>query len=145
MRIPKRDVGGWLNEIIGRCTASRTKRLMRGAMYRNVYLTGAPGCGLGGRKHLVESLLRCRLGNLTRLLNKSRGLEPGILRHIGHQLVQVSRDFEDFGVLLRPHRDGADSLVDQLPGGLDFLHSRRDIARLSLWPKGWSGIRLCLR
>lgn len=40
MRIPRRDVGGWVCEVIARCDASRTKRLMRGAMYRNVYLTG---------------------------------------------------------------------------------------------------------
>lgn len=40
MRIPKRDAGEWAQEVIGRCIASRTKRLMRGAAYRNVYLTG---------------------------------------------------------------------------------------------------------
>ena len=40
MRIPRRDVGSFVAEVIERCTASRTKRLMRGSMYRNVYLTG---------------------------------------------------------------------------------------------------------
>lgn len=40
MRIPKRDSGAFVNEVIARCLASRTRRLMRGAAYRNVYLTG---------------------------------------------------------------------------------------------------------
>lgn len=40
MRIPKRDTGSWCMEVIARCQASRTRRLMRGAAYRNVYLTG---------------------------------------------------------------------------------------------------------
>jgi len=42
VRLPNRDLGGFAGEVISRCTASQTKRLMRGAMYRNLFLTGDP-------------------------------------------------------------------------------------------------------
>ncbi len=41
MRLPKRDLGGFAREIIGRCTASQTARLTRGSVYRNLFLTGS--------------------------------------------------------------------------------------------------------
>lgn len=41
MRIPKRNVAGFVKEIVDQCSASRNDRLQRGAMYRNMYLTGS--------------------------------------------------------------------------------------------------------
>lgn len=40
MKIPKRNVAGFASDIIKQCSASRADRLQRGAMYRNMYLTG---------------------------------------------------------------------------------------------------------
>jgi hypothetical protein len=40
MKIPKKNIGKWAAEIIGYCLSSRTERIQRGAMYRNLYLTG---------------------------------------------------------------------------------------------------------
>lgn len=42
MKVPSRDIGGFAREVISRCTASQSKRLMRGSVYRNVFLTGDP-------------------------------------------------------------------------------------------------------
>lgn len=42
MKIPGRDIGGFAREVVARCTASQTKRLMRGAVYRSLFLTGDP-------------------------------------------------------------------------------------------------------
>lgn len=39
-KIPKRRIGGWAKELIDTCSASRQDRIQRGAMYRNLYLTG---------------------------------------------------------------------------------------------------------
>jgi hypothetical protein len=41
MRIPKKNVAGFANEIVQQCSASRNDRLQRGAMYRNLYLAGS--------------------------------------------------------------------------------------------------------
>lgn len=39
-KIPKRRIGFWAKELIDTCSASRQERIQRGAMYRNLYLTG---------------------------------------------------------------------------------------------------------
>ncbi len=39
-KIPKRRIGWWAQELIDTCSASRMERIQRGAMYRNLYLTG---------------------------------------------------------------------------------------------------------
>lgn len=41
MKIPSRNVDKWAAEIIGVCSASRDERINRGAVYRNLYLTGS--------------------------------------------------------------------------------------------------------
>ena len=41
MRIPTTRVSEWCAELIGKCSSSRTERINRGAMYRNMYLTGS--------------------------------------------------------------------------------------------------------
>lgn len=41
MRIPQRNLAGWCGEIISTCSASRKDRIQRGAMFRNLYLTGS--------------------------------------------------------------------------------------------------------
>lgn len=40
MRIPSKNVGFFAKEVFDRCTASKTDRLQRGAMFRSLYLTG---------------------------------------------------------------------------------------------------------
>lgn len=40
MKIPSKDIAKWASNIIDKCYASRDERVQRGAMYRNVYLTG---------------------------------------------------------------------------------------------------------
>lgn len=40
LKIPKRKVGGWSQEIISSCSASQKSRLQRGAVFRNLYLSG---------------------------------------------------------------------------------------------------------
>lgn len=40
MYVPKKNTAGWAHEIISQCIVSRNERLQRGAMYRNIYLTG---------------------------------------------------------------------------------------------------------
>ena len=40
MKIPSKGVAGWAAEIIGQCAESRDERVNRGALYRNIYLTG---------------------------------------------------------------------------------------------------------
>ena len=40
MRIPSKNVGGWASEIYSHCTASKVQRQQRGAIFRNLYLTG---------------------------------------------------------------------------------------------------------
>ena len=42
MKVPSRDIGGFAREVIARCTASQTQRLLRGAAYRSLFLTGDP-------------------------------------------------------------------------------------------------------
>lgn len=41
MRIPSKNLGAFAHEIYSACTASRSNRLQRGAMFRNLYLTGS--------------------------------------------------------------------------------------------------------
>lgn len=41
MKIPSRNVVGWAHEVVSQCLVSRDARIQRGAMYRNVYLTGS--------------------------------------------------------------------------------------------------------
>lgn len=43
MRIPKRNIGPWASEIISQCSSSLVDRIQRGAVYRQVYLTGDDG------------------------------------------------------------------------------------------------------
>lgn len=43
MRIPDRNLAGWSSEVVAQCLASRDQRIQRGAMYRNLYLTGDAG------------------------------------------------------------------------------------------------------
>ena len=40
MKIPSKNVAQWCADIIGKCSASRGDRIQRGAVYRNIYLTG---------------------------------------------------------------------------------------------------------
>lgn len=40
MRLPSRNIGGWSQDIIKQCMASRDLRIQRGSLYRNIYLTG---------------------------------------------------------------------------------------------------------
>lgn len=40
MHIPSKNLGKFARELIDRCEVSRTERLMRGAVYKNLYLTG---------------------------------------------------------------------------------------------------------
>jgi hypothetical protein len=40
MKVPQRKIGSWAKEIIDMCYASRSERIQRGALYRNLYLTG---------------------------------------------------------------------------------------------------------
>ena len=41
MKIPSTNAAGWASEIIGQCAESRDERIQRGALYRNIYLTGS--------------------------------------------------------------------------------------------------------
>lgn len=41
MRIPDKDVGKWAQQIVLQCSESRASRIDRGAMYKNVYLSGS--------------------------------------------------------------------------------------------------------
>jgi hypothetical protein len=38
--IPKRKIGGWINEIVETCMPDIEERIQRGALYRNLFLTG---------------------------------------------------------------------------------------------------------
>lgn len=40
MRVPNKNLAQWCGEIIKTCSASRKDRIQRGAMFRNLYLTG---------------------------------------------------------------------------------------------------------
>lgn len=42
MHVPKRDIGAFAREKIALCQASRGKRLQRGSLFRNLFLTGDP-------------------------------------------------------------------------------------------------------
>ena len=41
MKIPSTGVEKWAANLISQCCASRDERVQRGAMYRNMYLTGS--------------------------------------------------------------------------------------------------------
>ena len=41
MRIPDSGVEKWAQGVIDQCSASRSTRIDRGAMYKNIYLTGS--------------------------------------------------------------------------------------------------------
>lgn len=41
MQIPQNNVAKWAADIVGKCASSRDERVQRGAMYRNMYLTGS--------------------------------------------------------------------------------------------------------
>lgn len=41
MRIPDKDVGKWAQNIVSQCSESRASRIDRGAMYKNIYLSGS--------------------------------------------------------------------------------------------------------
>src|SRR5260221_1769183 len=41
LRLPKRSIGGWSQEIISECSASQKDRIQRGAVLRNLFLTGS--------------------------------------------------------------------------------------------------------
>lgn len=40
MKIPSKNVEGWASDVVDQCAASRDERINRGALYRNMYLTG---------------------------------------------------------------------------------------------------------
>lgn len=40
MRIPRKDIAGFAKDLVDQCSSSRNERVQRGAMYRNLYLTG---------------------------------------------------------------------------------------------------------
>src|SRR5208282_2984962 len=40
MKVPSRGIGNWAKEIIDCCSVSTKDRIQRGAMYKNLYLTG---------------------------------------------------------------------------------------------------------
>ena len=42
MFIPQRNIPSWATELVHACTADLDERIQRGAMYRNLYLTGDP-------------------------------------------------------------------------------------------------------
>lgn len=41
MKLPSKNVGGWAAEVIQQCSSSQKDRIQRGALYRNLYLTGS--------------------------------------------------------------------------------------------------------
>lgn len=41
MRIPSSRIGNWAAEVFSQCTASKVMRAQRGAVFRNIYLTGS--------------------------------------------------------------------------------------------------------
>ena len=41
MRIPSNRIGNWAVEVFSQCTASKVQRAQRGAVFRNIYLTGS--------------------------------------------------------------------------------------------------------
>lgn len=43
LKLPKRGLGNWAAEIVMQCSASQKERAQRGAMFRNLYLTGDAG------------------------------------------------------------------------------------------------------
>ena len=42
MHVPQRDIGAFAREKVTVCQASRGKRLQRGSLFRNLFLTGDP-------------------------------------------------------------------------------------------------------
>jgi len=97
------------------------------------------------REHLLKgSLSRTLLRELPRLLDKARSLLAGVLGNLHEDFIESGRDLQEVSVKVRTHRDGRQSLIDELRGILDFGHRGGSITGLRLGGDGGSAIWLGL-